>query len=481
MSEQLFNGFSTVTAEEWREKIIKDLKGKPFESLLKDNFEGIEIKPDYTASDINHNFGSPGEAPYSRGGKKDNNEWAINQTFDCKDAKAANAKILEILNRGITAVTLSSIDASDDFNILLNDILPQYITTYLNPEKDWVRTYSNFVAFLNDQQIPKENVAGGILFDPIGKLLTTGNWYTGEEEDLSVVKELSNLSAEQTNFKSLAVYGQHYHNAGASATQELGFALAHAHEYLVYLIEQGVSIEVAAQSIWLSLSAGTQYFMDIAKLRAARILWSKIVAHYQPKDSSVQNIHIHVESSSWYNAIYDTHTNMLRATSEAMAGAIGGCDSMTILPFDSAFKKANDFSERIARNVQLILQEESYLNKIVDPSAGSYYIEYLTDQVASKAWEVFQAVEAKGGTIAALKEGYIQNEISEMAAAKNEKVKSGELVLLGVNKYPNQQETMKDKVEFTSPYEGISSSSIITPIQLYRAAESIENERLAAE
>lgn len=480
MSEQLFDGFSAVSAEEWREKIIKDLKGKPFESLLKDNFEGIAIKPDYTEADIEHNTGIPGEFPFSRGTKKDDNNWAINQCFAVGNEKANNTQLLDALNRGITAFTLKSINASSDLKMLLEGVLPQYIETYLDPSSDWEAISKTFAELANQHNWPLTEIKGGILYDPIGHVLITGNWYTSENDDLNRLASLTNATQSLPAFKSVVINGQHYHNAGATATQELGFALAQAHEYLVQLLESGKSIDEAASSIWMSLAAGTQYFMDIAKLRAARILWAKIVEQYQPESQNSAQLHLHVESSNWYNAIYDPHTNMLRATSSAMAGAIGGCDSMTILPFDNAYKTSDEFSDRIARNVQLILQEESYLNKIVDPAAGSYYIEYLTDQVAAKAWEVFKTVEAKGGMLAAIKEGYVQQKIAAMAAQKDEKVASGELVILGVNKYPNQQETMKGKVDANRITEK-ENGTTITPIRLYRAAASIENERLAAE
>lgn len=480
MSKQLFDGFSAVSAEEWREKIIKDLKGKPFESLLKDNFEGIAIKPDYTEADIEHNNGVPGEFPFSRGTKKENNNWAINQCFGSENENTTNTKLLDALNRGITAFTLKNVNRSSNLKVLLNEVLPQYIETYFDPTSNWEAISETFVALAKQHSWPLADIKGGMLYDPIGKVITTGDWYTSENDDLNRLTALTNATQSLSAFKTVAVNGQHYHNAGATATQELGFALAHAHEYLVQLLEGGKSIDEAASSIWMSLASGTQYFMDIAKLRAARILWAKIVEQYQPKDEASAQLHLHVESSNWYNAIYDPHTNMLRATSSAMAGAIGGCDSMTVLPFDNAYKASDEFSDRIARNVQLILQEESYLDKIVDPSAGSYYIEYLTDQVAAKAWDVFKAVETKGGMLAAIKEGYVQQEIAAMAAQKDEKVASGELVILGVNKYPNQQETMKDKVD-ANWIADKENGTAITPIRLYRAAATIENERLAAE
>lgn len=447
MSENLFSDFKKFSAEEWREKILIDLKGKPFENLVKENFEGIEVKPDFTQEDIQSNEGIPGKAPFSRGVKTENNSWEIAQLFEKESSKELNTALLEALNRGVTAIRLGK-ESQADLNTTLTNVLPQYISTYFEHHDNLEEAFTEFYNIVKNSGAEPTAVKGAFLNDPLGSWLITGKWNETEKTDLKkAIRLTESIDSALPSFRSFHVNGQYFHNAGGTATQEVAFALAQAHEYLVLMLENGWSIDDASAKIQLTLAAGTNYFMEIAKFRAVRLLWSKIVAEYKPKHECSHALFVSGESSKWHSTIYDPYNNMLRGTAEAMAASIGGANCITILPFDDSYAESNEFSERISRNIQLVLQEESYLDKIIDPSAGSYYIEYLTDQLALKAWNMFQEVEAMGGFIAAARKSFIQDEIGKIAKQKVELVNEGKLVVLGVNTYPNKEELMQDKVD----------------------------------
>ena len=229
-----------------------------------------------------------------------------------------------------------------------------------------------------------------------------------------------------------------YNHGGASTVQEIAFALAHGHEYLAYLTNKGEDAAKVIQHMGFSFSTGTEYFVEMAKYRAFRLLWDRIEEQYRG-EAEPKRMWIDASTSIWNYSAYDAHLNILRGTTSAMSAILGGADEMQVVPFDSVTGKVTDFGNRIARHVQNILRDESYLDKVADPSGGAYYIEELTIQLAEKAWELFQTVESKGGYLAALKEGFIQAEIAESAAAKTESFNNGETVLLGVNKYPNEK------------------------------------------
>ena len=233
------------------------------------------------------------------------------------------------------------------------------------------------------------------------------------------------------NYRSLQVNGSNFTNAGSDSVQELGYTIAMAVEYLSKLTERGLAPGEVAKRMRFSFGTGSNYFMEIAKLRAARILWQIVANGYKAVEKDPWRMEIHCTTSSWNTTIYDPYVNMLRTQTEAMAAILGGTDSLTVNPFDSAFRDAGEFSERIARNQQLILKEEAYFDKVADPSSGSYYIENLTALIAENSWKLFLAVEEKGGFISALRSGYIQKKISETAARRKNDIDHRKEILTG--------------------------------------------------
>ena len=294
---------------------------------------------------------------------------------------------------------------------------------------------SDFTTYLKQQHIPAEKVNVSICLDVIHHLAETGNWYQNQEQDLLLVSK-----NQHPSFKTIGIDASLYQNAGATQSFELACALAHAHEYLVKISENNKATD---STFRFTLAIGSDFFGEIAKLRALRKLWAIISKEYAVNPE----LHLHGETSFLNKSSLDAYTNMLRTSTEGMSAVIGGCNSLTIHPFNESFENTSAFSERMARNQQLIFKEESYLHQTSDMGAGSYYIETLTNQLAEKAWDAFKQIEEKGGFIACLKSNYIQNTIQEQAGQLIDQFKETQLVLVGVNKFQNPKETNTTEVK----------------------------------
>ena len=268
------------------------------------------------------------------------------------------------------------------------------------------------------------------------------------------------------------------HSGGASIVQEVAFTLAHANEYLALLSDEGFVVDDLSQMMQFSMACGSNFFMEIAKFRAVRMLWANIVNQYKPASAEAAKIAIHANSSLWNKTIYDAHVNILRTTTEAMSAILGSVDSLNVLPYNTVFAKPDDFSNRIARNIQFILKEESYLDKIVDPAAGSYYVEYITDAIAKEAWKLFQRIEKDGGYIQAVKSGFIRDEIMKIRQQRDMDIAMRKTTLLGTNQYPNLNEKVLDKIQMISEEPAPEAKP---GLEIYRGAEAFEDLRLEVE
>ncbi len=309
---------------------------------------------------------------------------------------------------------------------------------------------------------------------------------------LCVSKYVKQLKKDLPEYQSLTVSSHVYHDAGASIVQELAYTLSAAVEYMTGLVENGLTVDEASKAIGFSFSVGSNYFFEIAKLRAARLLWANIVKAYNPKSEDSVKMRIHSKTSSWNKTLFDANVNMLRITTEAMSAVLGGCNALSVMPYDSVFAEPSEFSYRIAQNTQLVIKNESFLGKIVDPSAGAYYLENLTDSIATASYELFQTVEDAGGMLASLKQGSVQKTLSEMKGKREKNISSRKDVFLGTNQFPNSEERVLDS--YSKPIETVidkssqvvsSLSSLnkspITPVESYRGSESFETMRLATE
>ena len=485
MSE--IHNFPPISTKEWMDKVVADLKGADFEKkLVWRTTEGFNVKPLYRQEDLeqlDYLNSLPGSFPYVRGNDKKGNPWYVRQNIDVSDVAAANAKAKDILYKGVDSLgfCLCSCDLSAaTMEQLLDGICLDAIEiNFTTTSARLVEVAKVFVAYVKAKNYDLASIKGSLNFDPHGRLLCKGN--TGLENAIASAKEVIELTAELPSFRAISVNAKYFNNAGAYISQELAYGLNMANDYMAALTEAGVPAQTVADNIKFNFGIGSNYFMEIAKFRAGRLLWSKIVSAYGVDAKMI----VMAETSKWNKTIYDTHANLLRTQTESMSACLGGVDSITVLPFDDCYKKSGVFSERIARNQQLLLKEESHLDKIADPSAGSYYIENLTNEMAAQAWKLFVEVEEKGGYYVSLKEGFIQAEVAASADKRRKAVATRRENLLGTNQFPNFNETKKEEVAEAMAAGSCCGTSeeakTVEPLNFFRGAEEFEALRLSVE
>ena len=490
IKQPLFSEFPPVSTQEWMDKITADLKGADFEKKLvwKTN-EGFSVNPFYRQEDleqVKYLDSLPGQFPYVRGAKQCNC-WFVRQDIVVTDVKAANAKALDLLNKGVNSFgfifELENPVTAEDVKTLLKGILTDDIELNFSmccKNKDLVQlVIDEFKAQGKDLTKAK----GSFNIDPIVKKFSVkGKICKSIENRMDELASTVKATKIAPRFQPISVSGTVFGNAGATIVQELAFSLSAGSEYMTQLTERGISADDAAKSIRFNMSVNSNYFMEIAKLRAGRLLWAAIVKAYNPANDESGKMIVHCETSKFNMTVFDPYVNALRSQTEAMAATLGGCNSLTVLPFNTAFAGSSEISERIARNQQLLLKEESYFDKIVDAGAGSYYIETLTNNIAEQAWKLFVEIEGKGGYVNAFKEGHIQGLIKESASRVRKAISSRREVLLGTNQYPNISETVSDSIEKGKPEcKGTCNEDGFEPIVEFRAAEEFEVLRLATE
>lgn len=488
--ETLFSDFPAVSTQEWMDKITVDLKGADYEKRLvwKTN-EGFKVKPFYRQEDLEGlktTEGLPGQFPYLRGNKKNDNTWFIRQDIQVDNPEEANAKALDLLNKGIDSLgfKIKGKDVSEEFiHTLLKDICCECIElNFKTCQRQTVKLARFVTQYFKEKGYAPEKLQGSFNFDPIGKMLKKGK---DRSELIPTAKELIEILTPYPSFRCIAVNSLQLNNAGAYIYQELGYALAWGNQYLACMTEAGVPVDTAAQKIKFNFGISSNYFMEIAKFRAARLLWAQIVNEYKPSCLCACQMIAHAETSHFNLTLFDAHVNLLRTQTEAMSAALAGVDSMTVTPFDQAYESPNEFSERIARNQQLLLKEEAHLNRIVDPAAGSYYIENLTVSIAKQAWELFLQVEEEGGMTEAVKAGRIQEAVNGSNKARHEAVSKRKEILLGTNQYPNFTELAGEKSPLTSACccgnENEESDTEFAALNTDHAASEFEALRLQTE
>lgn len=488
--ETLFSDFPAVSTQEWMDKITVDLKGADYEKRLvwKTN-EGFKVKPFYRQEDLEGlktTEGLPGQFPYLRGNKKNDNTWFIRQDIQVDNPEEANAKALDLLNKGIDSLgfKIKGKDVSEEFiHTLLKDICCECIElNFKTCQRQTVKLARFVTQYFKEKGYAPEKLQGSFNFDPIGKMLKKGK---DRSKLIPTAKELIEILTPYPSFRCIAVNSLQLNNAGAYIYQELGYALAWGNQYLACMTEAGVPVDTAAQKIKFNFGISSNYFMEIAKFRAARLLWAQIVNEYKPSCLCACQMIAHAETSHFNLTLFDAHVNLLRTQTEAMSAALAGVDSMTVTPFDQAYESPNEFSERIARNQQLLLKEEAHLNRIVDPAAGSYYIENLTVSIAKQAWELFLQVEEEGGMTEAVKAGRIQEAVNGSNKARHEAVSKRKEILLGTNQYPNFTELAGEKSPLTSACccgnENEESDTEFAALNTDRAASEFEALRLQTE
>ena len=480
--EKLFTEFAAPTTQEWLDKIQVDLKGADFQKrLVWRTNEGFNVQPFYRREDLANlktPDALPGEFPFVRGNKKDSNAWYVRQNIVVgEDPKAANAKALDILNKGIDSLGFhipGKMVSKETVETLLDQILCDVVeVNFATCPRHAVELAEILVAYFAEKGYDKQKVVGSIEWDPMQKMVMKGKDVTPV---LAFGPKLVEVLKEYPNFRCIAVSTDALNNAGAYIVQELGYALAWGNEYLQQLVDAGVDADLAAQSIKFNMGVSENYFMEIAKFRAARLLWAQIVKQYEPKSDEACKMCVNATTSKYNQTLFDSYVNLLRSQTEAMSAALGGIHSMVVTPFDAPYEQATDFSERIARNQQLLIKEESHFDRIVDPSAGSYYIEHLTDALATEAWKIFLKVEEEGGFLAAVKAGTVQDDINATNVKRHGDAAKRKEFLLGTNQFPNFTEKAPSNLPQKGEAKGCCSDSPEEP-----AFKAIESTRLAAD
>ena len=487
-NEKLFADFEPTSTQEWMDKVTTDLKGVPFEKkLVWRTKEGFNVNPLYRREDIKDMETAktlPGEFPYIRGTKVDNH-WFTRQEVKVEDISVTNAKLVDLTERGVDSFGLhfekedvseenvrELIKGLDLSKIELNFIACRSVIVKL--AQAVVKVYQESGADLNTCQ-------GSIEFDPFKKQLLKG---LPTDDWKSIAGDLLKAVAPLPKFTCLNVKSVNLANAGAYSYQELGYALAEGAELLNTLSEEGKVAEVADR-IRFDMGISSVYFMEIAKFRAARWLWALMTkAHGVDEESSAAKLTIHAETSRWNKTLYDAYVNLLRTTTESMSASLAGVHSLTTLPFDKVFKEPDAFSERIARNQQLLLKEESHFDKVVDPAGGSYFIEHITSSLADSAWKLLLEVEEQGGFAKLANEGKIQESVNKSNEERHKAVATRKESLLGTNIFPNFNETASEKlVGEDGRHSGCdcSSEGEITALDFSRGASDFEILRRSTE
>lgn len=454
MKHSLFSDFDPISSNQWKQKIQFELKGEDYnDALVWNSPENIKVKPFYNQDDLQDNLPVNPNA----------NGFKICQNIFVFDLEKSIERALKSIERGADSIIFTIENETIDVTILLEKLPLETCEIYFN---------LNFISVNYISKIENlaklRNAKIYCNLDPIGQLAKEGNWFNTQEKDNFLTLNL--ISKQVSNSSIISVNSSLYQNAGANMVQELAYSLAHVNEYLnrIYTINQPIVFKI---------SVGSNYFFEIAKLRAYRILFNSIAKEYHPN----LECHLVVTPTKRNKTIYDYNVNMLRTTTECMSAIIGGADAIVNLPYDALYHKDNEFGDRIARNQLLILKNESYLDKVNNPADGTYYIESLTHQLAEKALILFKDIEANGGFLKQLNEGIIKRKIQESADKEQELFDSGKEVLVGTNKYPNKDDKMKHDLELFPFVKVNPRKTLITPIIEKRLAEKLEQERLGKE
>ncbi|HEX8563006.1 MAG TPA: methylmalonyl-CoA mutase subunit beta [Flavobacterium sp.] len=451
MANHLFDEFVPVSSKQWKQQIQFELKGADYnETVVWNSPEDIKVKPFYH-NDQAAEFTSvpPAKKPFS-----------VCQNIFVQDVEKSAYRAKDSIARGAESIRLTIRDQKTDIVKLLSGFPLENVTVYLNLEfmsADFIKTAYKFAS--------GNNADIYCCFDPVGQLAKDGNWFSGKDNFVM----MQQLAPEINTVSLVSVKAALYQNAGANIVQQLAYSLAHTNEYFNRM--------TISAPIIFDVAVGSNYFFEIAKLRALRLLFATLAKEYGHSGEC----RIMATPSKRNKTLYDYNVNMLRTTTECMSAILGGADAVANLPYDALYHKSNEFGERIARNQLLILKNESYFDKVANPADGSYYIENLTQQLAEKALVLFKDIEANGGFVSQLGDGTIQRKISESADKEQALFDSGKEVLLGSNKHPNASDKMAHDLELYPFVKQNPRKTLITPILERRLAEKMEQERLALE
>ncbi|PID29154.1 MAG: hypothetical protein CR982_03535 [Candidatus Cloacimonadota bacterium] len=511
--DKLFEKFERTTDKSlWRVEVEKDLKGKPLEKLFWRTYEGFTLENYYKGEDIkgiDHLGTLPGKAPYLRGSKTidQKNDWSICQEISNSNVDEANSYIKRALNIGVESITLrfddriksgmlkSSNTATginfrgyEDFKKIFDGVYVEAVGINFNSGKMSKEIFSFYKRLLEERNLPLSEIKGSIDNEPIRELAFIGE-FSNLDERVDETAEIINELKENPNFKAINICLNKYHESGANSSQEIAIALATFVEYAKRL-EGKVELEDLLNSLKFTFSTGQYYLMEVAKYRAFRYLFNKVVKELGVSEE-LGKTYIHAQTSKFTMSKFDPNVNMLRGTTQAMSSVIGGVDELTVLPFDIVTNEPKEFSYRIAKNIQLMMKEECHFDTIVDPAGGSYFIEKTTAKLIEESWKTFISIQDNGGIVKSILDGTIKNDILAVKAKREKNLSGRRDIYVGTNQYPNILEILPEKEEITFSYndedEIVKSSkryhteSSDNTLKPYRATELFENIRIRTE
>jgi methylmalonyl-CoA mutase len=432
----LFKDFKATDYAQWEAAVLQELKGEAVDKLRTTTEDGLQLSPYYTAADLPAGFAQhlPGDMPYRRGLRANHNDWVLFERFTLGAAEATNKAVLHALMHGTEGIIFDgAITEPQQFGQLTEELLPQYLILCFRqtdpvPLAGWLKAWADRL------ELPTLAIRGSAGYDPLGAACF-GDAIRQLPLGALVKQYQQNLPA----FLPLSANAARFREQGASLVQELGIALALGNAYLKRLLEDGLTIDEATPALQFELAVGTDYFAEIVKFRAFRQLWSGLVAAYSPEHSCSTAAHVLASASGTTLSAIDPHTNLLRLTTAAMSAVLGGVHGLELRAFDEPVNGGSGFGAELSRNIQLLLKNEAYLDSVVDPAAGSYYLESLTDQLSDQAWAFFQSIEAQGGFEAAWQKGWLPEQLKKQREQLTAAVASRKKILVGVNQYPDQQ------------------------------------------
>ncbi len=473
-TDRIFDEFPPISLREWEEQIRDDLGGKDYRKHLTwEPIDEFSLSPFYRREDtdsLDHLKQEPGRYPYVRGDDTTGNNWHIRENIVARTPETANHKARQAIDSGVEGLSFTmiphpsdgmlggdlegtSVQDQQDFSDLHQSIDLERITLYFNTEMATPAYLAMLSNECNRRQISPERVRAAFRYDPFTFAVAHGYWPSKPEVFCRIAGKMVRFcTSSLSRVRPLAINMHPYHIGGASNVQELGIAMAIGQEYLARLTERNCSPAEISQHLHFAVPVGTSYFLEIAKLRALRFLWSRILDAYLPADQDPGAAVIHATTGTWSHSIYDSHLNTVRNTSQAMSAVIGGCSSLSVTPHDASYRRPGTFSRRMVRNIQHIMRAEAHLDRVADPAGGSYYIEKLTDELARHAWSFFQEIEKQGGFVKTVEEGFLASAINRTRQKREQAAARGETVFVGINHYPEPDATMRDEIEsrFTS-------------------------------
>jgi methylmalonyl-CoA mutase len=442
---RLFEEFPPVSTDQWMEQVNKDLKGADYEKrLVSKTLDGLTIKPIYRREDLPAEADtSPGTSPYLRGQRRDGNDWLNREQIRASDLREANEHALRCLTRGAEEISVLTypigvpIQSQADLQTFLEGIFIEMVPIHWQSGPYSAQMLAMLLNEADRRGIPYDQLRGSVEMGPI---IDSAAGWTEEPIDTWKARTLPMirlLLEKAPGMDLLTVRGNVIEKSGASVAQELALSIALLVEQLTLLSDEGVDLHEVVRRTEVRFAVGSHYFLEIAKIRAHRMLLANVLAAF---GVSGVHPHVHVDTTSSNKTLYDPYNNLLRGTTEAMAAAIAGVDSITVAAFDQGYHSPDEFSKRIARNTKTLLKEEAFLGKVADPLGGAYYVEDLTFSLARTAWDLFREIESRGGFVEAWKSGYIGSELDRIREAKTKRINSRRVPLVGTSVYPNLKE-----------------------------------------